>query len=59
MKTDSDQRGQSPDGKRPEHREQHRPWPVPTRGKSPTPAWNSKTMHHPAFRVGEIKHGKT
>jgi len=21
--------------------------------------WNSKTMHHPAFRIGEIKHGRS
>jgi hypothetical protein len=26
--------------------------------KTPRPTWSGKTMHHPAFRVGELKHGK-
>ena len=30
----------------------------PAVSKSPPPAWNNKTMHHPATRIGEIKHGK-
>jgi hypothetical protein len=35
-------------------------WPSPDRVKgSKRPPWSGKTMHHPAFRVGEIKHGKT
>jgi hypothetical protein len=59
MKPDSDQRGQSAAGKRPEHQKGHRGWPVPVKGGDPAPGWNSKTMHHPAFRVGEIKHGKS
>jgi hypothetical protein len=59
MKPDSDEREQVSEGKRPEHRKEHQQWPIPDRGKSPTTHWNSKTMHHPAFRVGEIKHGKS
>ncbi len=59
MKPDSDQHSQVPAGKRPEHRQERRNWPVPAQGKSPTPNWNGKTMHHPSFRVGEIKHGKS
>jgi hypothetical protein len=41
--------------------EQHRgagTWP-PAASKTPPPAWNNKTMHHPATRIGEIKHGKS
>jgi hypothetical protein len=27
---------------------------------APAPrSWTSKTMHHPATRIGEIKHGKS
>jgi hypothetical protein len=32
-------------------------WPVPKK-VSPSSGWNSKTMHHPATRIGELKHGK-
>jgi hypothetical protein len=32
---------------------------LPARSKTPPPAWNDKTMHHPATRIGEIKPGKT
>ena len=35
-------------------------WPSPEQVKgAPTPTWSGKTMHHPAFRIGEIKHGKS
>jgi hypothetical protein len=40
------------------HREEQQSW-LPARSKTPPPAWNSKTMHHPATRIGEVKHGKT
>ena len=30
------------------------------RASTPAPrSWTSKTMHHPATRIGEIKHGKS
>ena len=41
-----------------EHHGGARSWP-PATSKTPPPAWNNKTMHHPATRIGEIKHGKT
>jgi hypothetical protein len=34
-------------------------WPPPDHVKGgPQPTRSGKTMHHPAFRIGEIKHGK-
>jgi hypothetical protein len=32
-------------------------WPPPKQ-TTPPKGWTQKTMHHPAARVGEIKHGK-
>lgn len=29
------------------------------RGHSAPRSWTNKTMHHPATRIGEIKHGKS
>ena len=40
------------------HRGAAEAWPK-TGNKTPPPAWNNKMMHHPATRIGEIKHGKT
>jgi hypothetical protein len=41
---------------RPQHPHERRPDP---RGATQAPrSWTSKTMHHPATRIGEIKHGK-
>ncbi len=34
-------------------------WPDPRRIKAPPLTWTNKTMHHPATRIGEIKHGKS
>jgi hypothetical protein len=35
-------------------------WPDPAAVKrAGRVSWNSKTMHHPAFRIGEIKHGRS
>ena len=49
-----DQHAPEPKGHHP-----HERWPVP-RKASPIPlAWSSKTMHHPATRIGEMKHGKS
>jgi hypothetical protein len=37
----------------------HETWPQTRRTTSPPRAWTSKTMHHPATRIGEIKHAKS
>ena len=34
-------------------------WARPGRASTPPRAWTNKTMHHPATRIGEIKHGKS
>jgi hypothetical protein len=34
-------------------------WPAPAKRKGPSPTRSNKTMHHPATRIGEIKHGKS
>jgi hypothetical protein len=44
--------------RRHEHREDAPARPAPVKGRSPRPNWSNKTMHHPATRIGEIKHGK-
>jgi len=36
----------------------HEAWPGPQQTKSAPRAWTNKSMHHPATRIGEIKHGK-
>jgi hypothetical protein len=59
MRRDDGGRDQAPTPKRHEHRQERRSHPVPSRTQSPPPSWNDKTMHHPATRIGEIKHGKT
>jgi len=48
-------------GKKPHrHHDDRSEWPRPDRsGKGPPPTHSGKTMHHPAFRIGEIKHGKS
>jgi hypothetical protein len=33
-------------------------WPAPDQAKGGPPPRSGKTMHHPAFRIGEVKHGK-
>jgi hypothetical protein len=44
--------------KRQDHRHEHHTWPAPTQTRTPQPSWNNTTLHHPATRIGEIKHGK-
>jgi len=41
-----------------DHRGKGLGWPTPGKLKAPPTRWNSKTLHHPATRIGEIKHGK-
>ena len=41
------------------HQRDRSEWPgIDRPGKVPPPTHSGKTMHHPAFRIGEIKHGK-
>ena len=44
-------------GKKAGHR--HERWQGPKGVTQPPKSWTSKTMHHPATRIGEIKHGKS
>jgi len=59
MRRDDGDRATVPNPKRHEHRKDRKNRPTPATTKSPPPSWNNKTMHHPATRIGEIKHGKT
>jgi hypothetical protein len=47
----------SPKGSSKKSRHPHERRPDP-RGTAPR-SWTNKTMHHPATRIGEIKHGKS
>jgi len=58
MRPDDEGTKRSRSERRHAHREDPVTW-VPAATKTPPPAWNSKSMHHPATRIGEIKHGKT
>ena len=52
-----DDRGPKGSTKKAHHPHEHRQDP---RGATQAPrSWTSKTMHHPATRIGEIKHGKS
>jgi hypothetical protein len=54
---------------RPDDRRQKRPakktrheresWSREQRATAPPRAWTNRTMHHPATRIGELKHGKS
>lgn len=55
MKHDDQARKGSPDKAR--HR--HERWRNPTKAAPVPRSWTNKSMHHPATRIGEIKHGKT
>jgi hypothetical protein len=44
--------------RRHEHHEDRPGRAAPAKSKGPAPTWSNKTMHHPATRIGEIKHGK-
>jgi hypothetical protein len=59
MRPEDDDRAKAPSPKRHEHVEERKSWPAPSKTKSAPQSWNNKTMHHPATRIGEIKHGKT
>jgi len=40
-------------------RHERESWLYAQRTAAPPRAWTNKTMHHPATRIGEIKHGKS
>ena len=49
----------SPQGAPPRSRKHpHERWQDPADHVRAPRSWTSKTMHHPATRIGEIKHGK-
>jgi len=52
-----DDAGDKQSGKK--HHHEREAWPDPRRTKSPPRSWTNKSMHHPATRIGEIKHGKS
>jgi len=37
---------------------QHQRWQDPRAAAQAPRSWTNKSMHHPATRIGEIKHGK-
>jgi hypothetical protein len=38
---------------------QHERWQDPRAATQAPRSWTNKSMHHPATRIGEIKHGKS
>jgi hypothetical protein len=52
----ADDRDRKGPAKKAEHRHERRQ--DPRRSAQPPRTWTGKTMHHPATRIGEIKHGK-
>ena len=40
-------------------RHERESWPHARRTTALPRAWTNKMMHHPATRIGEIKHGKS
>ena len=58
MGTDDEAAKPSRSVRRHEHHSGSGTWP-PAGSKAPPQGWNNKTMHHPATRIGEIKHGKS
>jgi len=40
-------------------RHAHEHWQDPKGAGQPPKSWTNKSMHHPATRIGEIKHGKS
>ena len=49
---------QSRHGSSKKARHPHERWQDRHAAQAPR-SWTSKTMHHPATRIGEIKHGKS
>lgn len=59
MTPDSGKKAGAEDPRRHDHRGSGLGWPTPGKLKAPPQRWNSKTLHHPATRIGEIKRGKS
>ena len=51
-----DDRSPKTPAKKPHHGREA--WPGPQQTKSAPRSWTNKSMHHPATRIGEIRHGK-
>ena len=51
-----DDQSQQGSSKKPQHA--HERWQDPPKTTQAPKSWTNKTMHHPATRIGEIKHGK-
>jgi hypothetical protein len=49
---------QSPKGSGKKSSHAHERWQDPHGAQAPR-SWTNKSMHHPASRIGEIKHGKS
>jgi hypothetical protein len=58
MRPDDRSREQSHVGSSRKPKHQHERWQdLRTTAQAPR-SWTNKTMHHPATRIGEIRHGK-
>jgi hypothetical protein len=51
-----DDRSQQDPSKKPQHG--HERWQAPPKTVQAPKSWTNKSMHHPATRIGEIKHSK-
>jgi hypothetical protein len=49
----------SPKAPAKQRRHERASWPGSRQATSPPRAWTNKSMHHPATRIGEVKHGKS
>ena len=60
MSDDSGAQKTPPKGAKTRHRhgQERTGWPAPDQVKGAPPPRSGKTMHHPAFRIGEVKRGK-
>jgi hypothetical protein len=58
MRPEDGDRAKVSSPKRHEHRKEQGGWPATSKTQSPPQSWNNKTMHHPATRIGEIRHGR-
>jgi hypothetical protein len=59
MRAEEGDAARSRSARRHEDRDGRPAWPAPAQRKGPGPTRSNKTMHHPATRIGEIKHGKS
>ena len=50
---------QSHQGQAKKSQHRHERWQGPRATTQAPRSWTNKSMHHPATRIGEIKHGKS